>query len=82
VARYSAESPGVPVTGRDRFLWWDNGNRALSAIPDGQPACILDSGGYGAAAWVGIRLAPWIWAWRTICLLLLTLFQFRTTAVG
>ena len=37
---------------------------------DSPPAFLIQR--YGRAAWIGIRLAPWIWAWCTICLLLLT----------
>lgn len=40
---------------------------------DSPPAFLIQV--YGAAAWAGIRLAPWIWAWCTICLLLLAFFS-------
>ena len=47
---------------------------------DSPPAFLIQR--YGMAAWIGIKLAPWIWAWCTICLLVLTFCQFRSSWSG
>lgn len=37
---------------------------------------------YGSAALLGVSLAPAVWAWCTLCLLLLTYFQLQTSMLG
>ena len=47
---------------------------------DSPPALLIRK--YGSAAMLGIKLAPLVWSWCTVCLLLLTYFQFQTTELG
>ncbi len=47
---------------------------------DSPPAFLIQR--YGTAAWTGIKLAPWIWTWCTISLLVLAFFQFRLSWSG
>ncbi|KAI9821563.1 MAG: hypothetical protein M1832_003237 [Thelocarpon impressellum] len=47
---------------------------------DSPPAFLIQK--YGETAWIGIRLAPAVWAWCTILLLLLIILQRRSRMAG